>query len=378
MSKSNAAKSVEKINPVVGMILALRGTMSKKTGPAKVLHVDHDKGNINVYRPGGRSRYTTIDFGSLSRYRPTTESEFPGVDFDETGGAARSTLTDAPTKANDEEPKREPPPAPPPAANDSALLVAIEKINESNRIERERMELRIDSKFSAFVREQQAATNAFMERVLDRFASPVAQAAPVKTKEEEREEATLKQVKDEMPWAEPQLWRFIDETMEFVTFSTQAERDRALRPGEVFDQFSLWCEVNNLRVPFQRTVFTALLQDDRTKARWKVSSKEEKTPLAIRRQTRFGFDETGPIGKDVQDIVAHARKTAWPSLPETHRETIARLLLDKVSKTEIIKALNHIAAMPRRGEGSYTPDKVLVAKHIRALVKIASAEGPAK
>ena len=374
MSKHNAAKKTPVI-PTIGTILVVHNdAIAKKTGPAKVVSIDHEHGNIKIYRPGSRTPWNVIKFSSLRSYWYTDESKFPGIDFNEANGGL-STLTNtepSQSKANDEEPKSEPPPPPNNgetgwqfADNGTAIIHLVEKISE-------RMEVRFQHQLET----QEARFMAILNTVLDRADKRAVE--PIKTKEEEREEATNKQVKEEMPWAEPQLWRFIDETMEFVTFATQSERERALRPGEVFDQFSLWCEVNGLRVPFQKTVFCALLKDDRTRPRWKLNGKEEKTPLAIRRQTRFGFDESGPIGKDVQDIVAHARKTAWPALPETYRETIAKLLLDKVSKADIFTALNHIAAMPRRGEGAYTPDKVLVAKHIRALVKIASAEGPAK
>jgi hypothetical protein len=360
MSKNNTARK-SPLTPTVGMILVIRSeVLSKKTGPAKVLSVDHEKGNVTVYRPGGRTPHTVIDFDSLRRYRATTPSEFPGVDFDETMGAARSTLTDKPSspKANDEESRSEPPP--PPAANDTAITVSAQFI-EAQREANKRMD-KLESMVTSLV--------ALVAGNLQNKAA----SAPTKTKEQEREEATNKQVNEEMPWARPQLERFIEETMEFVTFATQAEIDRALRPGEVFDQFSLWCDVNNLRVPFQKTVYRALLDNPRTRLRCKLSGTDERTPLAVRRQTRLGFDESQPIGKDVRAIVDHARRAAWPDLKEAHRETIANLLMAKVSKADILVALDYIAAKPGRGKDSYTPDKVLTVKHIGSLVRLARAE----
>ena len=59
MSKSKKNTIV----PTVGMILALKSaSQSKKTGPAKVLQVDREKGNVIVFRPGGRIPRTVINF----------------------------------------------------------------------------------------------------------------------------------------------------------------------------------------------------------------------------------------------------------------------------------------------------------------------------
>ena len=62
-NKNNTAK---KITPAVGMILALKSAvMSKRTGPAKVLTVNPEKGNVIVYRPGARVPQTVIAFSSV-------------------------------------------------------------------------------------------------------------------------------------------------------------------------------------------------------------------------------------------------------------------------------------------------------------------------
>lgn len=373
-NKNNTAK---KITPAVGMILALKSAvMSKRTGPAKVLTVNPEKGNVIVYRPGARVPQTVIAFSSLNRYRPTTASEFPGVDFDENNGG-RSTLTDAPppapvseevpVNANDNKPKSEPPPATDttPASTDINAIVRADFLEAQRRAD-----ARVDK----------------LEGVVNSLATMVAsiiqhkaEPAPVKTKQEEREETDMKTVREQTPWATPQFWRFVSEEMEFVTFNTRSEIDRALEPGEVFEQFELWCKVNALLVPFQRTVFSIMLSDDRTRDRHKLSSKKEKTRLAIRRQTRFGFDESQSVGKDVQDIMDHARRTAWPSLPESHRETVGKLLLSgKVAKADILAAIDHVSTIPNRGPTAYSPDMVLDVRHIRALARIARAEGSAK
>jgi len=388
MNNQNSAKKIIEVDlsnkwPTGSVIVAKSMTGRYRSSALILSYLGND--TVSVSHASGRP--TTMQTKTMqAKYRLATEAEASifrdaaiGPDKDSAMGESKDAVPRGPRKvesapAVEPEPQPTPAPAPAPAANDNTILQAIEKINESNRIANERL----DSKFSAFVREQQAASNAFMERVLDRLAAPATQPALAKTREEEHDEATNKQVNEEMPWAKPQLWKFIGEAMEFVSFNSPAEIERALRPGEVFDQFSLWCEVNGLRVPFPKTVFRALLADDRTKRRWKISGKEEKTPLAIRRQTRFGFDESGPIGKDVQAIMDHARKTAWPALPESYRETIAKVLLDNVSKADVLTAISHIANMPKRGDSAYTPDKVLTAKHIRALVRIARAEGPAK
>lgn len=306
--------------------------------------VDHDSAEVAETRRGGKRTRSS----ARAKLAPST-------------GSVSVAPSPAPAAVTHE-------PPPPPAANDTtaAPLATTSAPAGSDVI----------AVVMTLMREQREENRAFMERILDRL-SP--QSTPtVKTREEEREEATNRQVNEEMPWAKPQLDRFIDETMEFVTFSSPSEIERALRPGEVFDQFSLWCEVNGLRVPFPKTVFRALLDDKRTKQRWKINSKEDKTPLAIRRQTRFGFDESGPVGKDVQVVMAHARRTAWPALAESYREPIARLLMDGVSKADLLTALDHIAGMGARGSSAYTPDSVLSAKHVRALVRLARAEGPAK
>ena len=92
MSKSKKNTIV----PTVGMILALKSaSQSKKTGPAKVLQVDREKGNVIVFRPGGRIPRTVINFDSLDRYAPFAEVDFPEIDFNESGQAKSALSSDS-------------------------------------------------------------------------------------------------------------------------------------------------------------------------------------------------------------------------------------------------------------------------------------------
>lgn len=322
MSKSKKNTIV----PAVGMILALKSqSQSKKTGPAKVLQVDRDKGNVVVFRPGGRIPRTVINFDSLDRYAPFVEGDFPEIDFNESGQAKSALSTDPsvprPTVAHEP-----PPPAPEPAANDTTAA-PLAKADIDAAVER--VESRMESRFAALMREQreefraqQAESNAFFERLLERFGpghaattktpAPVA-VAPSKKSKDEQDAINKEIVRRESPWAEPLIHRFIDAELEVVQFDSPKNIERAMFPGEFHDALVVWCQQVGEIVPDQRTTF-ALLDDRISPSRHTVKDsqgKRRKTMFARRRQMNLDLTGNG----EFVDVMNNAR-CLWPSFKD--------------------------------------------------------------
>lgn len=387
MSKSKKNTIV----PAVGMILALKSqSQSKKTGPAKVLQVDREKGNVVVFRPGGRIPRTVINFDSLDRYAPFVEGDFPEIDFNESGQAKSALSTDPsvprPTVAHE--------PPPPPAANDTTaapLATTSAQIDPALIAMIERSESRMISQFSLLLQKQQEMSDARMDRILDKFEQrrstevpsvPVTAAQPKKSKDEQ--DAINKEiVRRESPWAEPLIHRFIDAELEVVQFDTQKNIDRAMFPGEFHDALVVWCQQVGEVVPDQRTTF-ALLDDRISPSRHTIKDsqgKKRKTMFARRRQMNLDLTGNG----EFVDVMNSAR-LLWPSFKDdsTVATRIKAMLASQgrrngATAEEMVRALRG-AAMEVKHKGAIIyPEMVFgSASAVRVYAKIARDFGGGK
>lgn len=385
MSKSKKNTIV----PTVGMILALKSaSQNKKTGPAKVLQVDREKGNVVVFRPGGRIPRTVINFDSLDRYAPFAEVDFPEIDFNESGQAKSALSNDPsvprPTVAHEPPP----PPAPEPAANDTTAA-PLASVSVADIVS---LEMRLHSQFATMMREQQAATAALLGELIKGLApraetvtpspAPVT-VAPSKKSKDEQEAINKEIIRRESPWAEPLIHRFIDAELEVVQFDSPKNIERAMFPGEFHDALVVWCQQVGEIVPDQRTTFS-LLDDRISPSRHTVKDsqgKRRKTMFARRRQ--MDLDLTGD--GEFADVMNSAR-LLWPSFKDdsTVATRIKAMLASQgrrngATAEEMIRALRG-AAMEVKHKGAIVfPETVFgSANAVRVYVKIARDFGGGK
>lgn len=387
MSKSKKNTIV----PAVGMILALKSpSQSKKTGPAKVLQVDRDKGNVVVFRPGGRIPRTVINFDSLDRYAPFAEGDFPEIDFNESGQAKSALSTDPsvprPTVAHE--------PPPPPAANDTTaapLATTSAQIDPALIAMIERSESRMISQFSLLLQKQQEMSDARMERILDKFEQrrpaevpsvPVT-AAPSKKSKDEQGAINKEIIRRESPWAEPLIHRFIDAELEVVQFDTPKNIERAMFPGEFHDALVVWCQQVGEIVPDQRTTF-ALLDDRISPSRHTVKDnqgKRRKTMFARRRQMNLDLTGNG----EFVDVMNNARRL-WPSFKDdsTVALRIKAMLASQgrrngATAEEMVEAMRGAALEIKHKGAIIFPETVFSnASNVRVYTKIARDFGGGK
>lgn len=384
MSKSKKNTIV----PTVGMILALKSaSQNKKTGPAKVLQVDREKGNVVVFRPGGRIPRTVINFDSLDRYAPFAEVDFPEIDFNESG-QAKSALSTEPSVPRPTVAHEPPPSAPEPAANDTTAA-PLASVSVADIVS---LEMRLHSQFATMMREQQAATAALLGELIKGLApraevvapSPASVAVAQSKKSKDEQDAINKEiVRRESPWAEPLIHRFIDAELEVVQFDSPKNIERAMFPGEFHDALVVWCQQVGEIVPDQRTTF-ALLDDRISPSRHTVKDsqgKRRKTMFARRRQ--MDLDLTGD--GDFVDVMTSAR-LLWPSFKDdsTVATRIKAMLASQgrrngATAEEMIRALRG-AAMEVKHKGAIVfPETVFgSANAVRVYAKIARDFGGGK